>query len=268
MTSRFRAVLAAIALLAVLPAPDRHEVTYAQGGQPPGRSIGTISTRGDLIVLELNEGALGTANMFDLEKRTVRFSPAARRLSGGDGRVAVGFGIRQRDEGSASVAQELRVPVFRKDVGRVFGRHNWIDCVLGSAAGGTTRRPFGRLRPGPRRWRGWRSARWRRRWWARRRRDHWPLRSAPGCRPHARQFPTRDLRLHEAAHVRHPAREGAVRPRRDHLEPERTGRRHPGLHVGPRPSTVFKLCSTKTARSRCRTSSSRRRTRLSAFIRS
>ena len=77
MTSRFRAVLAAIALLAVLPAPDRHEVTFAQGGQPPGRSIGTISTRGDLIVLELNEGALGTANMFDLEKRTVRFSPAA-----------------------------------------------------------------------------------------------------------------------------------------------------------------------------------------------
>ncbi len=76
MTSRFRAVLAAIALLAVLPAPARHAVTYAQGGQPPGRSIGTISTRGDLIVLELNEGALGTANMFDLEKRTVRFSPA------------------------------------------------------------------------------------------------------------------------------------------------------------------------------------------------
>jgi hypothetical protein len=76
MTSRFQAVLAAIALLAVLPAPARHEVTYAQGGQPPGRSIGTISTRGDLIVLELNEGALGAAKMFDLEKRTVRFSPA------------------------------------------------------------------------------------------------------------------------------------------------------------------------------------------------
>lgn len=77
MTSRFRAVLAAIALLAVLPAPVRHEVTFAQAGQAPGRSIGTVSTRGDLIVLELNEGALGTANMFDLEKRTVRFSPAA-----------------------------------------------------------------------------------------------------------------------------------------------------------------------------------------------
>jgi hypothetical protein len=76
MTSRFRAVLAAIALLAVLPAPVRHEVTFAQGGQAPGRSIGTVSTRGDLIVLELNDGALGTANMFDLEKRTVRFSPA------------------------------------------------------------------------------------------------------------------------------------------------------------------------------------------------
>ncbi len=34
-----------------------------------------MSTRGDLIVVELNDGALGHANMFDLEKRTVRFSP-------------------------------------------------------------------------------------------------------------------------------------------------------------------------------------------------
>jgi hypothetical protein len=47
-----------------------------QGGQPPGRSIGRISTHQDLIVFELNEGALGHANMFDLQKRTVRFSPA------------------------------------------------------------------------------------------------------------------------------------------------------------------------------------------------
>ena len=76
MRTRFWAALAAIACLAVLPAPVRHAVTYAQGGQPPGRSIGTITTRGDLIVFELNEGALGRANMFDLEKRTVRFSPA------------------------------------------------------------------------------------------------------------------------------------------------------------------------------------------------
>ncbi|MGE5835431.1 MAG: hypothetical protein ACM4AI_13175 [Acidobacteriota bacterium] len=52
-------------------------VIHAQAGQQPGRSIGTITTRGDLIVFELNDDALGRANMFDLEKRTVRFSPVA-----------------------------------------------------------------------------------------------------------------------------------------------------------------------------------------------
>lgn len=47
----------------------------AQGPQEPGRSIGTISTQGNLIVFELREGALGRANLFDLSKRTLRFTP-------------------------------------------------------------------------------------------------------------------------------------------------------------------------------------------------
>ena len=59
-------------------APVAMPVAHAQGGQQqPGRSIGTISTLGNLIVFELNDGALGRANLFDLEKRTLRFSPAA-----------------------------------------------------------------------------------------------------------------------------------------------------------------------------------------------
>ncbi|HEX6973061.1 MAG TPA: hypothetical protein VF147_01605 [Vicinamibacterales bacterium] len=49
--------------------------TLAQQRQEPGRSIGKISTEGNLIVMELDEGALGTANMFDLEGRTLRFTP-------------------------------------------------------------------------------------------------------------------------------------------------------------------------------------------------
>lgn len=69
------AVLAVTLCLAAFPVPREIDVMHAQGGQAPGRSIGTISTRGDLIVFELNEGALGTANMFDLQKRTVRFTP-------------------------------------------------------------------------------------------------------------------------------------------------------------------------------------------------
>lgn len=47
----------------------------AQFRQEPGKSIGKVSTRGDLVVMELNEGALGKANLFDLERRTLRFTP-------------------------------------------------------------------------------------------------------------------------------------------------------------------------------------------------
>ena len=41
----------------------------------PGHSIGKVTASGDLIVMELNEGALGEANLFDLNGRTLRFVP-------------------------------------------------------------------------------------------------------------------------------------------------------------------------------------------------
>jgi hypothetical protein len=41
----------------------------------PGRSIGKVSINGDLSVLELDDGALGKANPFDLTGHTLRFSP-------------------------------------------------------------------------------------------------------------------------------------------------------------------------------------------------
>ena len=43
--------------------------------QAPGKSIGKITTQGDLIVFELDEDVLGRVNMFDLGKHTLRFSP-------------------------------------------------------------------------------------------------------------------------------------------------------------------------------------------------
>jgi len=46
-----------------------------QGRGEPGKSIGTVSVRGDLIVLTLNEGVLGKANLFDLSHHTLRFTP-------------------------------------------------------------------------------------------------------------------------------------------------------------------------------------------------
>jgi hypothetical protein len=48
---------------------------HAQSTDEPGRSIGKVSVSGKLIVVELNAGALGRANLFDLEGRTLRFTP-------------------------------------------------------------------------------------------------------------------------------------------------------------------------------------------------
>jgi hypothetical protein len=52
--------------------------SYAQQ-ETPGRSIGRVSTNGDLIVIELDSAALGQPNLFDLVGRTLRFSPAGSR---------------------------------------------------------------------------------------------------------------------------------------------------------------------------------------------
>jgi hypothetical protein len=45
----------------------------------PGHSIGKVSTRADLIVLELDDRALGGANLFDLEGHTLHFTPEGSR---------------------------------------------------------------------------------------------------------------------------------------------------------------------------------------------
>src|ERR1035441_4527996 len=50
--------------------------TYTQEEEVElGHAIGKVSTSGDLIVMELDEGALGKPNQFDLVGRTLRFNP-------------------------------------------------------------------------------------------------------------------------------------------------------------------------------------------------
>lgn len=44
-----------------------------------GHPIGKVSTQGNLIVIELSNGALGKANLFDLAGRTLRFLPEGSR---------------------------------------------------------------------------------------------------------------------------------------------------------------------------------------------
>src|SRR5436309_2954911 len=63
-------------VVAILPL---HDFAHAQGPQP-GRSIGAISTQGDLILMTLDEGVLGKANLFDLAHHTLRFTPEGSRF--------------------------------------------------------------------------------------------------------------------------------------------------------------------------------------------
>lgn len=49
----------------------------AQRRHEQGKPIGKVTTIGNLILLEADEGALGTQNLFDLGRRTLRFRPDA-----------------------------------------------------------------------------------------------------------------------------------------------------------------------------------------------
>lgn len=66
---RLSALLVACVFISAIP-PS----ASAQGRQEPGKPIGKVTTLGDLIVLELDQDVLGKANMFDLNKRTLRFT--------------------------------------------------------------------------------------------------------------------------------------------------------------------------------------------------
>jgi hypothetical protein len=71
----------------------------ASARQAPGHSIGRISTSGDLIVLELDDGALGNTNLFDLTGHTLHFTPEGSRY-----RVESGSLQWDADFGSAAGA--------------------------------------------------------------------------------------------------------------------------------------------------------------------
>jgi hypothetical protein len=51
----------------------------AQQEDIPGRSIGRVSTEGSLVLIELDNGVLGKANLFDLTGHTLRFTPEGSR---------------------------------------------------------------------------------------------------------------------------------------------------------------------------------------------
>ena len=60
-------ILSAV-LLSLTPA-------HAQAWEEQGKPIGKVSVVGNLILMELDEGALGQQHLFDLGQRTLRFTP-------------------------------------------------------------------------------------------------------------------------------------------------------------------------------------------------
>jgi hypothetical protein len=71
-----RVLVCGLALYAIGP-----HLSYAEDEDTTerGHPIGRVSTQGDLIVMELDDGALGKANLFDLVDKTLRFIPAGSR---------------------------------------------------------------------------------------------------------------------------------------------------------------------------------------------
>ncbi|MEX2283473.1 MAG: hypothetical protein WEE89_13400 [Gemmatimonadota bacterium] len=100
----------------------------ARGGtevkQVPGRDIGTITTRGDLILLELDSGVIADHNLFDLDQRTIRFTPS------GSGFRAQNLPLQwDTARGSAMQGNAVRLSRFSFP----FSGRNWEEMqVLGT----------------------------------------------------------------------------------------------------------------------------------------
>jgi hypothetical protein len=113
----------------------------------PGRSIGKVSTKGDLIVVELEDGALGSANLFDLAGRTLRFTPEGSRyrVETGELRWDPDFGLQV--EGSEVSLRQFAFP---------FSGKQWSSILVGTTGSirfGTpenkiSRDPYGRVEGG------------------------------------------------------------------------------------------------------------------------
>ena len=88
----------------------------------PGHSIGKVSTNGDLIVMELDEGVSGKANQFDLVGRTLRFTPERSGY-----RVESGFLLWDSDFGPENAGAEVTLHQFDFP----FSGRQWSSFLVG-----------------------------------------------------------------------------------------------------------------------------------------
>ena len=96
----------------------------AQQDIEPGRSIGKVSTKGDLIVVELDDGALGKANLFDLSGRTLRFIPAGSRYRVESRPLRWDSNFGPELKGSSVTLQQFAFP---------FSRKQWNSLLVGNS---------------------------------------------------------------------------------------------------------------------------------------
>ena len=122
-----------------------HNLSHAQDERiEPGHSIGKASTDGDLVVLELEDGALGKANLFDLVGQTLRFTP-----DGSQYRVDHAKLNWESDFGSPLTGAEVTLHQFTFP----FSGKKWVSFFIettGSISFGTRERdnsPDGSRRP-------------------------------------------------------------------------------------------------------------------------
>lgn len=137
-------LLGGVMLLVMLVAAP---AAVAQRFGAPGKSIGTVTTRGKLIILTLNEDALGKPHLFDLSHRTLRFTPEGS-----------GYGVETLPEAwDNDFGTEIKDPeVTLTKMKFPFSGQKWSEMsvgVTGSITFGQPEQPsgrFGRMRGIPR----------------------------------------------------------------------------------------------------------------------
>ncbi|HLM81705.1 MAG TPA: hypothetical protein VK302_13955 [Terriglobales bacterium] len=91
-------------------------LSRAQQNNEPGSSIGKVSTKGDLIVMELDDGVLGKANLFDLAGRTLRFTPEGSRYRVESAPLYWDSNYGPELAGAEASLQKIRFSFFRQVV--------------------------------------------------------------------------------------------------------------------------------------------------------
>lgn len=96
--------------------------SFGQSQSEHGHPVGRVSVDGNLIVVELNQNALGKANLFDLTGHTLRFAPDGSRY-----RVSVERLQWDADYGAAVGGAEVTLHNFSFP----FSGHLWTSFLLG-----------------------------------------------------------------------------------------------------------------------------------------